>query len=136
MVGPKDDSSMLVQIHREVGETKISVENLSNNLDRHISYTREELHKINQLDQEQNRSLDKHIEGVNTLKELYLNHKKESEQRINLLTESIDLQKQELTLRIQTLERPYDILKYVGKTIIWVATVGAGILTIYNWVKM
>lgn len=49
-------------------ETQRSVSNLDKNLSLHIQKTELELKKINELDEIQNKLLDQHIEGVNTLK--------------------------------------------------------------------
>lgn len=132
MSDSKNDSKMLVEIYREVGETKVSVDNLIERLGQHIDYTQVELQKINKLDQEQNSSLDRHIEGVNTLKELYLNHKKETDERMNLIA----LQRQDLEARVIKVEKPYDIAKSIGRIIMWVVTAGAALAAIVQWGKM
>lgn len=126
----------LVEVYREVGETKILITNLSEQLKTFIDKTQIELEKINQLDQEQNKSLDLHIAGVQTLQKMYIEHKSASDTQIQLLTESIKIQKQDLELRMTKVEKPYEIVKYIGKAIVWVATVGAGLATIIKWVQM
>lgn len=123
-----NSQSLLADIYREVGETKVTVENVSRKLDSHIEYATAELKKINELDNEQNRILDKHIEGVNTLKDMHLAHRMETHQQIQLLQQSFELQKREAEARIEALEKPYDLVKFAGKIIVWVATVGGALV--------
>jgi phosphomevalonate kinase len=135
-MGDKPDSlSMLTDIYREVGETKVTVENLSKKMEGHIDHATLEFRRINELDNEQNRILDKHIEGVNTLKDMHLAHRMETHQQIELLKQSVELQKKESDARIQALEKPYDLVKFAGKVIVWVAGVAgalAGLLKLFG----
>lgn len=113
------DSALLTQIYREVGETKTAVKSVDSKIDNHIEYSLHEFAKINELDSEQNRILDKHIEGVNTLREMHVAHRNETKQQIEILKESLELQKDECNERLQTLEKPYDLLKLIGKVAVW-----------------
>lgn len=123
----KDSLAMLVEIYREVGETKTNVENVSRKLDSHIEYSSSELKRINELDNEQNRILDKHIEGVNTLKDMHVAHRMETHHQIALLQENLETQKKETAARIEALEKPYDLVKFAGKVVVWVAGVAGAI---------
>lgn len=130
-----DNQSLLTDIYREVGETKVNVENMSRKMDSHITHASEEFKRINELDNEQNRILDKHIEGVNTLKDMHLAHRMETHEQIRLLQESISVQKVESNSRIEALEKPYDFIKFAGKVIVWVGTIAgavAGIIALFG----
>lgn len=133
----KDPNSILMNIYREVGETKTFVKSLDSKLEKHIEYSSEEFNKINNLDMEQNRSLDRHIEGVNTLKELYIAHRVESIEQIQLLKDSLEVQKKDsennnklIEARLQSLEKPGTLIKYAGKVLVWVGTVLAALVSI------
>lgn len=115
----KDIFPILTDIYRDLGETKAIVDRVDERLSSHIKFSLEELNKINELDAEQNRILDKHIEGVNTLKKMYIAHRDETKQQIELLRESLSLQKDEHDKRINSLEKPYDLLKLIGKVSVW-----------------
>lgn len=125
-----DSMAMLTEIYREVGETKTTIGNVDTKLDKHIDYSLNEFGKINTLDAEQNRILDKHIEGVNTLKEMHIAHRAESEQKLSLLQESIRLQKDEHDQRINALEKPYDLLKLAGKVFVWCGGIAGALYAI------
>lgn len=122
----QDNFAMLADIHREVGETRTKVEGMETTLGDHIKHTRNELSKINELDAEQNRILDKHIEGVNTLKEMHVAHRNETKKQIESLEESIKLQREalgvqkaELVARLVEIEKPVLSAKAVGKAALW-----------------
>jgi hypothetical protein len=129
------NSSMLANIYREVGESKVTLQNVDNKLDSHIQETKEELRRINALDDEQNRILDKHIEGVNTLKDMHLAHRIETIEQIQLLKESLDVQKDEAAKRIEALEKPHELIKYIGKVIMWVGSIAVAIAGIVQLLK-
>lgn len=63
----KDSSSFMVQLDKK--------------LDLHIQKTEYELAAIEKMDVQQNKLLDEHIEGVNTLKKWADDHSKQNEQR-------------------------------------------------------
>ncbi len=142
----KNSSNMLAQIYREVGETKTAVNNLEDKLQRHIDHSLKELSKINKLDAEQNRILDEHILGVKTLQELYVSHRQETLEMIEILKESLETQKKEYktTLkglevahdsRLEKLERPHEFLKTVKVVAGWILAVGGAIILIINMIK-
>lgn len=68
-------------------ETQRSVANLDKKLDLHIQKTELELRGINELDAIQNKLLDQHIEGVNTLKRWADGHETANSQRFQKLEE-------------------------------------------------
>ena len=76
---------MLNKIAEKAEETQNCVNQLDKKVDLHIQKTQYELEKINKLDEEQNRILDKHIEGVNTLKKMYSTHEEENNTRFEAL---------------------------------------------------
>lgn len=124
----------LSDIYREVGETKVSVNSLNDKVEKHIDTTQGALKEINDLDAQQNLilnehklSLDKHIEGVNTLRDMHVAHRKETAEQITLLKEGIQLQREECTGRLEALEKPYDFLKFLGKVGAWVSTIAGAI---------
>lgn len=125
-----DDRQMLADIYREVGETKITVEAVSKKLDSHVDSTAQELKRINDLDNEQNRILDKHIEGVNTLKDMHVAHRVEMIAQIDLMKQNLELQKRETEARIQAIEKPFEFFKYAGKVLIWVGSAAGAIAAI------
>lgn len=123
-------SSMLADIYREVGETKVNVENVSKKLDNHIDNTVMELRRINELDTEQNRILDKHIEGVNTLKDMHVAHRVETITQIDILKQNLELQRKEVDARMEAIEKPFELVKYAGKVLIWVGSAAGAIAAI------
>lgn len=128
-------NSVLLDIYREVGETKVAIDSLDKKVETHIRFSLEEFNKINELDQEQNSILDKHIEGVNTLKAMYVEHRKESLKQIAILNETLELQKKEYEVRLKEVEEPLAFIKYLGKVLMWVASISAGILAIANLIR-
>lgn len=142
----KNEKSILTDIYREVGETKVTLDSVSKKLDNHVEYANSELKRINELDAQQNFLLDKHIEGVNTLKEMHLAHRMETFEQISLFKESLSLQKQsleakqsEIDERIKAIEKPFDLVKYAGKVVVWVSAVGTGVLGFLKalkWLKI
>lgn len=132
MSKPEQDSKLLTNIYREVGEARTQIKVINEKLDSHINLTLKELKSINELDNEQNRILDVHIAGVNTLKELYVAHRKETSEQIRLLRDSLECQKKELQARLTALEESEKLIKYLGKVIMWVGTLTIGaIITSY-----
>lgn len=129
------NNTLLTDIYREVGETKVTVKNVSRKLDDHISATSSELKRINDLDMEQNRILDKHIEGVNTLKDMHVAHRIETITQIDILKETLELQKKETEARLKYIEKPFELIKYAGKVVMWVGAVAgaiAGIIKLFG----
>ena len=126
----KDNSSMLADIYREVGETKVTVEAVSKKLDSHVDATAVELRRINDLDNEQNRILDKHIEGVNTLKDMHVAHRIEMIAQLDIMKQTLELQKAESEARIEAIEKPFEFVKYAGKVLVWVGTAAGAIAAI------
>jgi len=129
-----DNNTLLTNIYREVGETKVSVKALDGKVDSHIKISREEFKAINQLDAEQNSILAAHIEGVRTLREMYSAHRSESLENIAMLRQSLELQRNEAHARIDNLERPYELVKYAGKALVWIMGVSLAAL-VGAWIK-
>jgi len=68
-------------------ETQQSIFSIDKKLDLHIQKTEYELRGINDQDAIQNKLLDQHIEGVNTLKEIFQQHEKNDVERFQKLEE-------------------------------------------------
>lgn len=86
-------------------------------LDLHIQKTEYELRRINEMDEIQNKLLDQHIEGVNTLKKMHEAHEK------------IDLE------RFDRLESPRKWFKDSAKVLIAIGTFAgavAGFLKLFH----
>lgn len=139
----EDEKKLLIDIHREVGVTQTKVEAVADTVNTHIQTTKAEFDKINELDAEQNlilaahkASLDTHIEGVNTLKEMYVSHRQESEEKISILRENLKMRHEESIARIEALEKPYDFVKYAGKVAVWVGGILGVVLTVLKIMEM
>ena len=128
-----EDRKILLQLHRDMAASQQQLQMLTEQIKNHIDVTSEELKTINRLDSEQNsilaaqqKSLDIHIEGVNTLKKLYISHREDNKKELKLL-------RQEMNARLEALEMPYDYIKFSGKVFTWCAGalgVIAGVLKI------
>jgi hypothetical protein len=68
-----------------VRETHTHLISLDKKVDLHIQKTELELQRINELDQTQNALLDKHIEGVNTLKKWCDQHASDNDKKFEVL---------------------------------------------------
>lgn len=121
------------QVQKENYECFVS---LDKKLDLHIQKTEYELKKINELDRQQNASLDQHIEGVNTIKEMHVAHRTETKQQIDLMAERLDVQKQETAARLESLEKPYDLVRYAGKVLTWVGAISGSIYAILKLLEI
>lgn len=133
---PKNQQELLTEIYREVGEQKTQVRTMTDRLEQHISMTQEELKAINALDAEQNRILDAHIAGVNTLKEMHVQHREEAKEQLQVLQSMLENQSKDSDERLKALERPYDLIKYAGKVIMWVGGISGAILAITKFFKV
>jgi len=128
-----EDKKILLQLTRDMAASQQQLQMLTEQIKQHVEVTTEELKTINRLDSEQNsilaaqqKSLDIHIEGVNTLKKLYISHREENKQEMKLM-------RQEVNARLEALELPYDYIKFSGKVFTWCAGalgVIAGVLKI------
>lgn len=130
----EEKKNLLTEIYREVGETKTSVKGLDKKVDTHIDKTEQALKDINEQDAEQNiilsehkQSLDLHIEGVNTLRDMHVAHRREAAEQMVILREALDIQRQECDARIEALEKPYDLVKLMGKVAVWLGGVAGAI---------
>lgn len=101
-------------------ETNSAILQLDKKLDLHIQKTSYELKLINDQDEIQNKLLDAHIAGVNTLKMIHEEHVKENE------------------TRFKSLEEPRKFLKTATKVVVWLGSLGVavvGILEAISWMK-
>lgn len=127
----------LASISREIGETKVALKGIHSRLDEHINLTVKELKAINELDNEQNRILDVHIAGVNNLRDMYVAHRQETNQQIQLLKQMVNKNNELSQARLDKLEQTETLLKYIGKVFIWVVmTSGAALIAAFvkGWI--
>lgn len=93
---------------------------LDKKVDLHIQKTEYELKEIHKQDSIQNDLLDKHIEGVNTLKLMFEKHEEKD------------------ATRFANLEEPRRILKGTMKAVIWIGGLGTaltGVMELVSWLK-
>lgn len=101
-------------------ETASSFSLLDKKVDLHIQKTEYELARINDQDEIQNKLLDQHIEGVNTLKKMF------------------EVHEQQDIARFQKIEEPRRAIKYVTKLTLWLGGLGTaamGIVELISWIK-
>lgn len=105
-------------------DTKNCISMLDKKVSLHIQKTEYEFEKINALDQQQNEILDKHIEGVNTLKKMYSLQKEDFENR---LQQQVEAYKKDLKAhhdRLRSIEKPRETRRYLAKLL---SKIGGGI---------
>jgi superfamily II helicase len=128
-----DELRTLSSIQKETSECFVQ---LDKKLDLHIQKTQHELEKINTLDLHQNDLLDQHIRGVNTIKDMHVSHREETKQQIEIMSQKLDLQRQETVARLETLEKPYDLVKYAGKVLTWVGAIAGSLYAILKLMEI
>jgi septal ring factor EnvC (AmiA/AmiB activator) len=74
-------SSKTESIDSNIKNLEGNIGHLDKKVDLHIQKTELDLKAIHKLDEQQNALIDKHIEGVNTLKKMHETHLKESNKR-------------------------------------------------------
>lgn len=82
-----DDKSAHANIHKALQELFGQFSKLDKKLDLDIQAINFQLKSINKLDDHQNQLIDEHIEGVNTLKNMYALLKEEHDSRLKALEE-------------------------------------------------
>ena len=117
----KDFEILVIEELKALSENQKNTRDCINRLDTRLSLHSQkmeyEIKKINKLDEDQNKSLDKHIEGVNTLKAMHS-----------------DL-KDEIDARLDRLEQPRKLLKLLQKVIIYasgIASLAYGVLKLLD----
>lgn len=113
----KELKELLEKLAEQGQKTHNSIHALDKKLDLHIQKTEYELQKINELDNIQNKLLDQHIEGVNTLKKWCEVHEKANEFRFNKL------------------EEPKKLAQYATRIIITVGSLAAAFTAIAKFLK-
>lgn len=108
----KSALSILNSIAERSEETKDLVQALDKKVDLHIQRTQLEFERINELDARQNELLDKHIEGVNTLKKWCDSHERANEKRLSKL------------------EAPRKWLQMTKDGLLWISAVAGAILVL------
>jgi hypothetical protein len=107
--------------------TNKAVVELDKKLELHVQQTSYELKRINDQDEIQNHLLDKHIEGVNTLKAMHLAHVEENKKQFDKVDDEIE-----------GLRKPAEWIRTTTKIILWLGGIGTalvGILEIVKWMK-
>lgn len=77
--------AFLQRIEGKSNDVHLALAHMDKKLDLHIQKTEFELKQINKMDEVQNKLLDQHIEGVNTLKLIHDEHVKENNLRFSKL---------------------------------------------------
>lgn len=104
--------------HRDArAESNKAFAGLDKKVDLHIQKTEYELRRINDQDEIQNQLLDKHIEGVNTLRLIHEEHVREN------------------NIRFSSIEQPKKVLKGITKAVLWLGGVGTAVMAIHELVK-
>jgi len=98
---------ILTKVSDQVEFTQKCLDNLNNKLELSTQKLQSEIEKINHLDEQQNKILDEHIAGVNTLKDILAVQKEE----VRLLEKSINL-------KITALEKPAVWLSTTSKVLL------------------
>jgi len=109
---------MMEEQREHRSETSKSFSELDKKVDLHIQKTEYELKAINEQDEIQNRLLDQHIEGVNTLKMIHEEHVKEN------------------NLRFSQLEKPREFIKTATRAVLWLGGIGTALIGIVELVKI
>lgn len=102
--------NILEKISSQVDQTQQCLDKLNNKVDLSTQSLQSQIERINDLDIQQNRMLDEHIAGVNTLKEMYQLQQQDIEKRDKVASE-----------RITELERPREWFKTTRKGLLWLA---------------
>jgi hypothetical protein len=103
---------ILSRISNQVNSTQLCLDKLNSKVDLSTQKLQSEIEKINKLDEQQNRMLDEHIAGVNTLKKIH------------------ELQKEEVGKRLKELEKPREWLKTTRKGVLWLGGIAASVYSI------
>lgn len=83
-------SKMIDEQRDHRSETATSFSSLDKRLELHIQKTEYELSRINDQDEVQNKLLDQHIEGVNTLKAMHMTHIEENNKQFGQVDQEIE----------------------------------------------
>jgi len=92
-------------------DSQKSFSHLDRKVDLHIQKTEYELKRINELDNQQNKLIDQHIEGVKSIKDLVESHRIEY---INKISTNAN--------RINKLEAPEMAKKWIKDNLYWIFT--------------
>lgn len=106
--------------HEARVETNRAISDLDKKVDLHIQKTEYELKAIHEQDREQNRLLDEHIAGVQTLRDIHNLHVQENEDRFSKL------------------EEPRKFIKTLGRILVGLGAAGgaaAGAVELYARLK-
>lgn len=110
--------SILEKISVQVDMTQKCLDKLNSKVDLSSLKLQTEIEKIHQLDEIQNEQLTLHIAGVNTLKEMHLSRKAETEKRL------------------QDLEKPGEWWKMTKKGILGLGALAAAVMAILKFFEV
>lgn len=108
-------TSLLLKISEQVEDTSQCVSKLDKKLDLSIQHLEFEIKKINELDNEQNSLLSEHMKRSDTLEKLYIQLKKETDNRL------------------EQVEQPKKWLNFTTRVIITLGALAAAILSILKF---
>lgn len=94
------------------------MQTIDKKVDLHIQKTELKFEQIHNLDEQQNLLLDKHIEGVNTLKKWCDSHERANDRRFEVL------------------ERPRKWLKMTKEILMWMSAVAGALLVIAKFLNL
>lgn len=111
-------ATTLATVLRKQDQTMDLMQSMDKKVDLHIQKTELEFQRINALDEQQNELLDKHIEGVNTLKKWCDTHERANDRRFEVL------------------ERPRKWLKMTKEILMWLSAVAGAILMLAKFFNL
>lgn len=125
----KHQNSTHIELLRKVSDqvdfSQKCLDNLNTKLELSHQTLRSEIEKINLLDEQQNKILDEHIAGVNTLKDLLATQREE----VKLLNTALEL-------RINSLEQPVIWLSTTKKVLITTGAIAGSITVILKLLEV
>jgi hypothetical protein len=123
----RSDEEILMLLRGLVEDQKANnktVVELDKKLDLHIQQTSYELKRINDQDEIQNHLLDKHIEGVNTLKAMHIAHVEENEKQFKKVDDEIE-----------GLRKPADWIRTTTKIVLWLGSTAVAVTGLVEFIK-
>ena len=110
----------LKSINRKIEEINVRTTHMEKTISLHIQKTEYEFDKIHTLDQQQNDILDKHIEGVLTLKKMYALLEED-------FTNRLTNQQKAISSRLRKVEAPQNAIAWIVKVAGGASVIGTAI---------
>lgn len=107
---------LLTKISEQANSTQTAIADLDKKVDLHIQKTQFELTAINKLDEVQNDLLDKHIAGVDTLKQMF------------------EAQKAVYNAKFERIEAPRKMFKLAKDSLLWIAAIAGAVLGVIKYI--